>query len=72
MNELLKQAKEILMTKETVRDAIDFMTKEQREALANDFASRKQFLSASYFAPNAKKRKEYERLFWENIIPKNN
>ena len=60
------------MTKETVRDVIDFMTKEQREALANDYASRKQFLSASHFAPDAKKRKEYERLFWENIIPKNN
>jgi hypothetical protein len=72
MNELLKQAKEILAANKTDKAASSFMTNEQREVLAEDFASRKQFLSASHFTPDAEKRKEFERLFWENIRSKNN
>ena len=72
MNELLKQAKEILAANKTDKAASSFMTNEQRDVLAEDYASRKQFLSASHFTPDAEKRKEFERLFWENIRPKNN
>jgi hypothetical protein len=72
MNDLLNEAKQIMGGNRSDKAAKDFMTNEQRDALAADFASKKQFLSASHFASNAEKRKEFERLFWENIKPKNN
>jgi len=72
MNDLVTQAKLIIGSNKTKQAARDFMTTEQREALAEDFASRKEFLSASHFTPDAEKTREFERLFWENIMPKNN
>ncbi len=71
MNELLAQAKEILGSNKTDQAARSFMTNEQRDVLAEDYASRKEFLSASHFTPDAEKRKEFERLFWESMKPKN-
>jgi hypothetical protein len=44
------------------------MTTEQRDVLTEDYAARKQFLSASHFTPDT--RKKFERLFWESIKPK--
>ena len=72
MNNLLTEAKLILASNKSDKAARDFMTGEQREALAEDYASRKQFLSASHFTSDAAKRNEFERLFRENIRPKNN
>ncbi len=69
MNELLCEAKLLLANNRTVKAAKDLMTKEQRDALADDYASGKQFLSASHFHSNTEQRKEFERLFWENIKP---
>lgn len=72
MNELLNQAKEILVSNRAEKAARDFMTVEQREALADDYASRKQFLSAAHFTSDAEKRKEFEEQFQEYMKPKNN
>ncbi len=72
MNDLLNEAKAILASNKTDQAARDFMTTEQRNAITEDYAARKQFLSASHFTPAAEKRKEFERLFWESITPKNN
>ena len=72
MNDLLNEAKQILGSNRSDKAAKDFMTTAQRDALADDFASKQQFLSASHFASDAERRKEFERLFWENIKPKNN
>ncbi len=53
-NDLLTEAKQILAAKNSVdKPARDFMTAAQRDALADDFASRKQFLSASHFHSDA-------------------
>jgi hypothetical protein len=72
MNDLLTEAKQIIGNNRTEKAARDLMTAGQRDALAADFASKKQFLSASHFTTDAEKRKEFEQLFWENIKPKNN
>lgn len=72
MNDLIKQARDIIGSNKTEKAARDFMSNDQRDALAEDFASRKQFLSASHFHSNVEKRKEFERIFWENMKPKNN
>jgi hypothetical protein len=63
MNDLLNEAKQIIGSNRTDKAAKDFMTTAQRDALAADFASKQQFLSASHFASDAEKRKEFERLF---------
>ncbi len=72
MNDLVTQAKAIIGNNKTEKASRDFMTSGQRDALADDYAGRKQFLSASHFHSDADKRKEFERLFWENIKPKSN
>ena len=72
MNNLLTEAKIIFANNKTDKPARDFMTTEQRGALADDYAARKQFLSASHFTSDVEKGKEFERLFWESIKPKNN
>lgn len=72
MSNLLNEAKQIISNNRSDKAAKDFMTNAQRDALADDFAAKKQFLSASHFASDAEKRKEFERLFWENITRKNN
>ncbi len=72
MNNLVREAQAILASNRTDKAARDFMSTEQRDAFAEDFASRKQFLSASHFHSDADKRKEFERLFRENITPKGN
>ncbi len=72
MNELLTEAKLLLASNRTDKAARDFMSASQRDALAEDYANRKQFLSASHFHSNSEQRKEFERLFWENIKLKNN
>ncbi len=71
MNDLVTQAKDIIGSNKTEKAARDFMTTGQRDALAEDYASRKQFLSASHFHSDAEKRAEFGRLFWEHIKPKN-
>ncbi len=70
MNNLLKEAREIISNNKTDKAARSFMTDEQREALAEDYAANNQFLSASHFTPDTEKRREFERLFWEDIKPK--
>ncbi len=67
MKNLLTEAKILLAGNRTDKAARDFMTAPQRDALAEDYASRKQFLSASHFHSDAEKRTEFEQLFWENI-----
>lgn len=69
MNNFLTEAKHILASNKTVQAAKDFMTTEQRDALADDYAARKQFLSASHFHSDAGKRKDFEELFWEKMKP---
>ncbi len=69
MNNLLTEAKLLLANNRTDKASRDLMTIEQRDALADDYASGKQFLSASHFHSNTEQRKEFERLFWENIKP---
>jgi len=71
-NNPLTEAKQIIRNNRTGKAARDLLTTLQREAITEDFASKKQFLSASHFTPDADKRKEFERLFWEQIRPKNN
>ncbi|MDQ3712207.1 MAG: hypothetical protein M3388_08325 [Acidobacteriota bacterium] len=72
MNDLLTEAKLIIANNKSEKAARDFMTTEQRNALAEDYAANNQFLSASHFTPDAENRKEFERLFWEDVKPKNN
>lgn len=72
MSDSLTEAKHLLASNRTEKAARDFMTTEQRDALAENFASRKQFLSASHFTACADKRKEFEQIFWENINQKGN
>jgi len=72
MNNLLTEAKLIITNNKTGQAARDFMTTDQRNALAEDYASRKHFLSASHFHSDANRRKEFEELFWENMKPKSN
>ena len=71
MNNLLTEAKLILSGNKSEKAARDFMTTEQRDAMAEDYAERKQFLTASHFTPDAEKRKEFERIFWESMKPVN-
>jgi hypothetical protein len=72
MNNFLTEAKAILSSNRSDKAARDFMTNDQRTALAEDYAGKKQFLSASHFTPDADKQKEFERLFRESLKPKNN
>lgn len=72
MNDLLTEAKLVAASNRTEKVSRDLMTTGQRDAMAEDYASRKQFLSASHYTPDAEKRKEFERLFWENARPKDN
>jgi hypothetical protein len=72
MNNLLTEAKQILASNKSNQAAKEFMTTEQRDAITEDYAGRKQFLSASHFTPDAEKGKEFERLFWESVKPKTN
>jgi hypothetical protein len=72
MNNSLTEAQAVLAANRSDKAAREFMTAEQRTALAEDCAARKQFLSASHFTPDTDARKEFERLFWESIKPKNN
>jgi hypothetical protein len=71
MNNPLAEAKLILANNKLDQAARSFMSTEQREALAEDYAANNQLLSASHFTPDEEKRKEFERLFWEDIRPKN-
>ena len=71
MNHLLAEAKEIFANNKSDKAAKDFMSSRQRDALADDYAADNQFLSASHFHSDAESRKEFERLFRENIAPKN-
>jgi len=71
MNNLLTEAQQILASNKSSQAAKEFMTTEQRDAITEDYAGRKQFLSASHFTPDAEKKKEFERLFWEHIKSKN-
>jgi hypothetical protein len=72
MNNLLNEAKLIIATNRTEKAHRDFMTTEQRTAIAEDYASQKHFLSAAHFTPDADKRIEFEELFQEYMRPKNN
>ncbi len=72
MNNILTEAKLLLANNRTDKASRDLMTTEQRDALADDYARDKHFLSASHFHSNTEQRKEFERLFWENIKLKNN
>lgn len=67
MDKLLIEAKKILSGNRTDQAARNFMTPEQRNALAADFAAKKQFLSASHFATDAEQTKEFERMFWDSL-----
>ncbi len=71
MNNFLTEAQQILASNKSNQAAKDFMTTEQRNALAEDFATKKQFLSASHFHSDAEKRKDFEELFWEKMKPNN-
>ncbi len=71
MSNLLTEAKDIIATNKTGQAARDFMSSGQRDALADDYAVDNQFLSAAHFHSDADRRKEFERLFRENIRPKN-
>ena len=68
MKNLLTEAQQFLASNKSDQAAREFMTTEQRDVLTEDYAARKQFLSASHFTPD--KRKKFERLFWESIKPK--
>ncbi len=72
MNNLLTEAQQILASNKSDQAARELMTTEQRDAITEDYAARKQFLSASHFTPDAEKKKEFERLFWANIKPNHN
>ena len=72
MNDLLTEAKQIIANNRTDKAVRDLLTTAQREVITEDFASRKEFLSASHFTPDAEKRKEFEDLFWEHIKRKGN
>ncbi len=71
MSNLVTEARHILASNKTVQASKDFMSTEQRDALAEDFASKKQFLSASHFHSDAEKRKDFEELFWKKMTPIN-
>jgi len=71
MNDLLTEARDIIANNKTEKAARDFMTTEQRDAMTDDYAAKNQFLSASHYTPDPEKRKELERLFWEDLRPKN-
>ena len=60
----------MLADNRTDKAARDFMSASQRDALADDYASRKQFLSASHFHSDAKKSAEFKKSFWENLTQK--
>jgi thioredoxin-like negative regulator of GroEL len=72
MNDLLTEAKQVIAHNRTDKAARDLLTIAQREVVTEDFASRKEFLSASHFTPDAEKKQEFERLFWEHIRRKDN
>jgi hypothetical protein len=72
MSEKLIEAKQVIANNRTDKAARDLLTAEQREIVTEDYLSRKEFLSASHFTPNAEKRQEFERLFWGNIRRKDN
>lgn len=72
MNNLLNEAKLIIANNKTEKAARDFMTNEQRTAIAEDYANQKHFLSAAHFTPDADQRIEFERLFQVYMRPKNN
>ena len=72
MNNFLTEARQIQAANKTVQASKDFMTTEQRTAIAEDYASQKHFQSAAHFTPDADKRIEFERLFQEYMEPKEN
>ena len=69
MNNLLTEAKLILASNKSDKAARDFMITDQRNAMAEGYAAKKQFLSASHFHSDADRTQEFKRMFWENISP---
>lgn len=65
MSNHLTEARTILATNKSDQAARESMTFDQRNAISEDYAGRKQFLSAAHFAPDKEKSAEFARLFWE-------
>lgn len=70
MTDLLKEAREIISNNKTDKASRDFMTTEQRNALAEDYAAKSQFQTAAHFSPDNEKRVKFEQLFQEYMKPK--
>ena len=64
----LTEAKQILAANNAKDEsARNFMTAQQRDALAEDFAAKNEYLAAAHFATNVEKSKEYGRMFLEKL-----